>query len=149
MQSRRQRLAEQRLHGTAAAGGHDHLAQASGLCGSQQLRHPGTQSQTTSGQQGCVVLLLAGLQGLHPAGIRVPPLQLAKRGPDALPATGNGQPGRVGVLVPVDRHTGLGKGPVEGQAMAIPLGFRQGPIHIPEQGRKRHRSATAPQEVAG
>ena len=40
----------------------------------------------------------------------------------------------VGGQVPMPGEARLGKGPVEGEAMALELRFRQGAIHIPEQG---------------
>ena len=134
-----QQVLHQGRHRGATAGGHDHLAQASRASRSDQLGHPGAQPQLAGGHQSSVMVLLAGLQLSDQLWRRRLAQQLREGSSDPLPATADGQQLAIAGGIPMQGHTNVGKGPVEGQAMAIPLGLRQGAIHIPEQGLQGHQ----------
>jgi hypothetical protein len=88
--------------------------------------------------QSAVMLLLGPLQRCDKIWLRVTALQVAQLGSDALLPPTDGQPGGIALRAPAHRHTGLGKGLVEGGAMAIALGLGEGAIDIPEQSLERH-----------
>ena len=64
-------------------------------------------------------------------------MHLGEEMAQALPPTADGQQLQVEAGVPAVGQTGLGEGAVEGAAMALQLGFRQGAIHIPEHGLRQ------------
>ena len=134
-----QQVLRQGRHRGATAGGHDHLAQASCSSSSDQLSHPGAQPQLAGGHQSSVMVLLAGLQLSDQLWRWRLAQQLRESSSDALPATADGQQLAIAGGIPMQRHTNVCKGPVEGQAMAIPLGLRQGAVDIPEQGLQGHQ----------
>ena len=145
---RPQHVIDQSGDGPATAGGHDHLDQPRPLGLGDEGRHPWAQAQLPCLHQGAVMGLLGCLKRLHPCRLWVDALQRPQLGGDPFAAAADGQPLAISVGIPLDVHTGLGKGPVEGKAMAVALGFGQRAVHIPKQCLQRH-SATATWIQAG
>ena len=133
----RQQLLQQGLHRLPAAGGDNRLDQACSRRFCQQAGHARAQPQLSGQHQLAIVALLSPLQGRNPAGIRLGALHLQGVMAHAFLAATDRQQAPVGIGVPLPGQASLGKGPVEGKAMALKLRFSQGAIHIPEQGSRQ------------
>ena len=133
-----QQVLVQGLHRPTATGGDDGLGQAKGMGLAQNNVDAGPQLELTCGHQQPVVILFGALKRLGAGGVRVATLELPQLGRDALATAADAQPTPVMLGIPVNRQPRFGKGPVEGQAMAVPLGLGQGSIHVPEQRPQRH-----------